>query len=516
MTPPTAGALPTLWETTASVPPLVPLDGDRDTDVCVVGAGIAGLTTAWHLRREGYRVLVLDDGPIAGGETGRTTAHLATAHDDWYHAIERLHGEATMRVVADSFRAGVDRIERIVREEAIACDFARLDGWWFPADAGDARLLRDEADAARRAGFTDVELVTDWPLADRFGTPALRFPAQAQCHVLRYMAGLAEAVTRHGAELAGAAHVVEVHDGTPCRVRTDGGHVVTAKAVVVATNTPINDRVTMHTKQAPYRTYAIAVRVPAGTIPPALYWDTADPYHYVRPFTAHAGHDDELFIVGGADHKTGHGSGTEPGRFAALLDWARHHLGATTLVAQWSGQVMEPVDHLAFIGRNPGDAHVYIATGDSGNGMTHGTIAGMLLADLIAGRESPWARVYDPARITPAAAGEFLKENLDVVAQFADWVTPGEVDDERDIAPGTGALVRHGARKVAAYRAPDGTLVRRSATCPHLGCIVAWNAAEASWDCPCHGSRFAPDGTVLNGPAITPLAPVDTPPSPRG
>jgi len=504
---PSEGARPSAWEATADVPTYPALTADATTDVCIVGAGIAGLTTAWHLLREGRQVLVLDDGPVAGGETGRTTAHLATSVDDYYHEVERLHGADTARQVADSFRAGVDRIEQIVREEGIDCDFVRLDGWWFPSDDEGRGLLARERDAAQRLGLPGVELVDDWPLAGTFPGPGLRFPQQGQFHILRYMAGLARAVERRGGRIHGGTPVVEFHDGEPAWVRTDRGHRVEAREIVVATNTPVNDRVTMHTKQAPYRTYVVGVRVPRGSVPVGLYWDTRDPYHYVRLMDPAGEGDTDVLLVGGEDHKTGQSDGPEERAFDRLAEWAQTHFAARDVVYRWSGQVMEPVDYLAFIGPNPGDRHVWIATGDSGNGMTHGTIAGMLLTELIVGRGSPWAAAYDPSRRTLGAVPEFVKENLNVAEQYTDWLTPGEVDDLAAVPAGEGRLVRRGAQKLAAYRAADGTLSVRSATCTHLGCIVGWNSAERTWDCPCHGSRFATDGTVINGPAVAPLAP---------
>jgi len=238
----------------------------------------------------------------------------------------------------------------------------------------------------------------------------------------------------------------------------------------------------------------IAGPVEPGSIPRALYWDTADPYHYVRLHN-------ELLIVGGEDHKTGQEGDREQDRHLALEEWARVRfpmLGPVT--HRWSGQVMEPIDGVAFIGRNPGrDEHVFIATGDSGQGMTHGTIAGMLLRDLILGVENPWTAVYHPDRKTPAALASFAEEHANMAAQYRDWVTPGEVDDVSQIPAGSGAIVREGLSKVAAYRAPDGQLFRHSATCPHLGAIVRWNADACSFDCPAHGSRFDPFGKVTRG-----------------
>jgi Rieske Fe-S protein len=290
---------------------------------------------------------------------------------------------------------------------------------------------------------------------------------------------------------------------------------VTATAVVVATNTPVNDRFAIHTKQAAYRTYVIGVHVPRDSVPKALYWDTAQeaslangfgpiPYHYLRLQNVSPVQD--LLIVGGEDHKTGQADDPEA-RWNRLEAWTRERFPmATDVTYRWSGQVMEPVDGLAFIGRNPADEpNIYVATGDSGNGMTHGTIAGILLTDLILGRENPWATLYDPARKSLRALGDFAKENLNVAAQYVDWAAAGEVKSAAEIAPGTGGVIRRGLKKVAIYRDEQKSLHEFSAICPHLGCIVAWNSAEKTWDCPCHGSRFDKLGTVINGPALANL-----------
>ena len=499
-----SGSTVSPWMATADVPSFPPLAEDAECDVCIVGAGIAGLTTAYTLARAGKRVIVLDDGPVGGGETGRTTAHLSWALDDYYVEIEKVHGRDGARVAAESHRSAVDRIEAICREEHIECDFERVDGYWFAAKLDDTKLLDAEADAARQAGAV-AERVVGVPGVP-FETPAaLRFPNQGQFHPLKYMAGLARAAVRHGARIHCGSHVAEL-EKKPRRpqVKTSDKHTVTADAVVFATNSPVNDWVAMHTKQAAYRTYAIAVRIPRGSVPRALYWDTESPYHYVR--LANAPDGDVLLIVGGEDHKTGQAADLEV-RFGRLLEWSRRHFPmAGDIAFRWSGQVLEPNDYLAFLGRNPGDENVYIATGDSGHGMTHGTIAGMLIPDLILGVESRWEKLYDPARKTLRSAPEFVKENVNVAAQYRDWVTPGEVSSPDDVKPGTGAIMRDGAKKFAVYRDEEGALHVRSAVCPHLYCIVDWNSVEKTWDCPCHGSRFDAYGRVVNGPAIGDLA----------
>jgi glycine/D-amino acid oxidase-like deaminating enzyme/nitrite reductase/ring-hydroxylating ferredoxin subunit len=508
-----SGASLSLWMATAPLEMPPRLQDDLDVDVAVIGAGIAGLTTAYLLAGEGRSVVVLDDGAIGGGETSRTTGHLASALDDRFHLLEQQHGLAGARIAARSHAAAIDRIEQIVRRERIDCDFARVPGYLFVPPDASPDILTLELDAARRAGL-EVEAIERPPVRSFDFGPALRFGHQARFHVLRYLNGLVAALRRRGGPVLGA-HVEEIRHGAPLRLLTSGGPVVTAAYAVVATNSPFNDRVTMHTKQAAYRTYVVALPVARGAAPDALLWDTPDPYHYVRLCRGQpdwpaklAAHD--WLIVGGEDHKTGQ---PEPygAPFARLEDWARARFPVERgEVLRWSGQVLEPVDGLAFIGHNPvRGERVFIATGDSGNGLTHATLGAQLIADLVQGRHSAWQDLYDPARKTLRAAPDYVRENLNVAAQFVDWFESGEPKSARQLKRGQGAVIRRGLRKVAAYRDTDGTLHQHSAACPHLGCAVAWNAAEQTFDCPCHGSRFDKlDGHPLNGPAASALAPV--------
>jgi len=500
-----------VWMATADVPEPLSLAHNAWAEICIVGAGIAGLTTAYLLAREGKSVIVLDDGPIAGGETCRTTAHLVNALDEPYDDLERLHGERGAQVAAQSHTAAIDRIEAIVNDEQIDCDFERLDGYLVVPPGQPTTHLHTERDAAHRAGLHGVACVERVPYdAYEFGA-ALRFPRQGQFHALKYMAGLAAAVTRRGGSIHAHTHAAKIEGGAGARVETSDGRVVNADAVVVATNTPVNDLVAIHTKQAAYRTYVIAVRVPHGAVPRMLLWDTSAPYHYVRVHTMRDAQglvDDDVLIVGGEDHKTGQAEDFAA-RHRRLEAWTRERFPMAGAIAfRWSGQVMQPVDGLAFIGRNPMDhENVLIATGDSGTGMTHGTIAGMLLTDVIMGRQNPWAALYDPSRISLRTAGRFLQENLNVGAQLADLVTGGDVENRSDIPPGEGAIMRRGFSKVAVYRDENGARHQYSAICPHLGCVVSWNTLEKSWDCPCHGSRFdARDGRPINGPANSGLS----------
>lgn len=490
-----------------------PLDTHMHADVCVVGAGIAGLTTSYMLAREGLSVVVLDDGPVGGGETGRTTAHLSNALDDRYYNLERLHGEHGARLAAESHTAAIDCIERIVREEQIDCDFERLDGYLFvPPDCSQEELKR-ERDAARRAGLTEVEWVDRAPIEDFDTGRCLRFPRQAQFSPLKYLRGLARAVTRERGRIFTGTHADEICGGASARIKMRGGHVVSAGAVVVATNAPVIDRLLVSTREGKYRTYVICAHVPVGSVTRALYWDTPDPYHYVRLQTVRdergsATHD--LLIVGGEDERTGdHDDGDE--RFAELYRWTRRRwpmLGKIEF--QWSGQIVEPTDSVAYIGRMPLDQpNVFIASGDSGHGMTHGTIAGILLTDLIRGRRNEWATLYDPSRLRSAATSAFVNESLNVLAHYTDWLSSGEVNSAEEIKPGEGCIIRRGLTKVAAYRDEGGMLHERQAVCTHAGCPVSWNSTEKSWDCPCHGSRFDRYGSVINGPANRDLARAD-------
>jgi glycine/D-amino acid oxidase-like deaminating enzyme/nitrite reductase/ring-hydroxylating ferredoxin subunit len=494
------------------LPRYEPLRRDITADVCVVGAGIAGLSTAYHLARAGKRVAVIDDGPIGGGETCRTTAHLSFALDDRFHELEKVHGEEGARLAAESHMAAVNRIEQIVTLEEIECDFERLDGYLFSGVHEDRAELDRELEAARRAGLIDVSRVERAPLPDYDTGPALRFPGQGQFHPMKYLVGLARAIEKHGGEIYCGSHVVSVKGGSPASVTSSDGFGVTADAVCVCTNASISDYVQTHAKQAPYRTYVVAFRIPRGAILQALYWDTPDPYHYVRlarlePVEATPTRGEVVYdalIVGGEDEKTGqHDDMAE--RWRCLEQWTRARFPVSDVIHRWSGQVLEPSDYLAWIGRDPGgDQNVYLASGDSGHGITHGTIAGILLSDLVLGRENPWEKLYDPRRIRVSAssAKELIAENLNVAAQYLDYVKPGDVSNLDDIAAGEGGVIRRGRSRVAVYRDESGTLHERSAVCTHMGCVVSWNTAEKSWDCPCHGSRFDPYGKVLNGPAI--------------
>ncbi|MDF2115582.1 FAD-dependent oxidoreductase [Roseiarcaceae bacterium H3SJ34-1] len=499
-----------LWMRMQVAPAAFALNQSLSCDTVVIGSGIAGLSTAYELSQAGQSVIVLDRGPVAGGMTSRTTAHLAPICDDGLSELIKLRGEEMARLFQRSQEAAVDHIEAIVGNHAISCDFRRLDAYLFPALGMDDEAAKEQADReyeAARAAKAEVERARGVPLKGFEAAPVLRYPRQATFHPLKYLTGLVAAIADKGGRLfAGTAvtDIEETADGV--RVKTHGGSSVAAARAVVATNSPIANRLALHSKMAPYRTYAMAFTIPRGALPDALYWDMADPYHYVRlqpgPGTV------DYLIAGGGDHKSGEADDGDV-RFEAIEAWIRQlvpDLGKE--MHRWSGQVLDTIDYCGFIGRNPGSTNVFVATGDSGQGMTHGALAGILLRDLIINGSSPWQEVYAPDRMTPAAVLNYVSENLTAVKSFAEYVTPGELKSVDDLKPGEGGIIRDGLAKIAACRDSDGKLHLSSPICTHLGCHVHWNSTEQCWDCPCHGSHFAPDGTVLNGPAIAPLAPV--------
>jgi glycine/D-amino acid oxidase-like deaminating enzyme/nitrite reductase/ring-hydroxylating ferredoxin subunit len=505
-------AMTSPWRETSKSPSYLPLQEEVHADVCVVGAGIAGLSTAYFLTRAGQKVVVLDDGPVAGGQTEMTTAHLSNAIDERYVRLEKLHGPEGARLAAEAHTRAIDAIESIVREHSISCEFERLDGYLFTPTNEPVAWLKDECDAALRTGAVDVALVERAPLSTFNTGTCLRFARQGQFHPLKYITGLAKAIVAGGGQIYTNTHATSVEGGRPARIAAESGSVI-SNAVVVATHSPVNDRFSLHTKQRAYMSYVVAAAVPKASVERALYWDTLDPYHYVRLRSVHkrtAGESYDLLIVGGEDHETGQADdGLE--RFRRLEQWARERFPSMREVEyRWSGQVFDTIDGLAYIGRNPSDAdNVYVATGFCGQGMTHGTIAGMLISDLILGRENPWTKVFEPSRLTLRAGGEYIRELANMNLQYAAWVTPGDVGSVDEVPPGSGAIMRSGLSKVAVYRDDEGRVHQLSAVCPHLGGIVAWNSTEQTWDCPLHGSRFRNTGEVINGPANSGLTQID-------
>jgi glycine/D-amino acid oxidase-like deaminating enzyme/nitrite reductase/ring-hydroxylating ferredoxin subunit len=498
------------WMETAPAIEAPALNSDVECDVAIVGSGIAGLSTAYELARQGRSVVVIDRGRIGSGMTARTTAHLATELDDFYAELVKVRGEEEARLYHQSQVAAVNRIEAICRDENLDADFKRLDGYLIPTEEGPIADLQEEFEACRTLGV-EVEWCDRAPVPGIETGRCLRFPNQGRFHPTRYLAGLARAIVARGGRLfSDTAHVSDSEDESGVEIVTERGPVIRARSAVFATNSPTNDKVAIHSKQLPDRTYVIAGRVPKGSVPDALIWDTYDAYHYVR--IQELDDAEDLLIVGGEDHRSGEADDMAD-RFTRLSEWTRkRYPGFRRADYSWSGQVLEPIDFMPFSGRNPGNRNVYIHTGDSGQGITNGVAGSLTIAPLILGEDSRFADLLDPDRKSAGAldsVGEFVRGQIGAAKNLAEHLGPGELGSVDELKPGEGGIIRRGLAKIAAYRDESGAVVERSATCTHLGCIVHWNSFERCWDCPCHGSQFGPRGDVLNGPAVQPLAKAD-------
>ena len=495
------------WSHQVEMPKFMNLNRDFETEVCVVGGGIAGLTTAYLLIQEGKKVCVLEASDQGRGQSGRSTAQFTSAVDNRYFILEKILGLDSTKKIARSHRAAIRLVQEIVRKEKIECDLDVVDGYLITANhLGEA--LENELRAANRAGIEDAVLVENAPLPFHSG-PAIRFPKQLQLHPLKYLKGLAEAIQTKGGAIFTHSHVSEIRGGSDATVITSDGYRVNCKSIVVATHVPINNLFAIHNKQTAFRTYVIGAKVPVGSISKSLFWDMMDPYHYIRTQKLENDPDHVLLLVGGEGHRTGLDENPEE-NYIHLESWIRDHFPmAKDFNYRWSGQILEPFDGMAYLGHNPLDRkNVYVITGDSGDGMTHTTIGGMIISDQILNRKNPWEEVYSPSRFSVKAIREYLKENLETVSNYSDWMKEQQEEDYDSIPAGQGSVFRRGMKMVAAYKDDNHQVHLRSATCPHLGGVVQWNKSEKSWDCPCHGSRFDAKGKLLEGPANEDLKPI--------
>ena len=503
-----AGTLP-YWIDSTALPRFSPLERDIDVDVAVVGGGITGLTAAFLLSAAGRRVAVVERDRCAQFDTGHTTAHVTMVTDLRLTELVDRFGRTHAQAVWDSGLAAIAQIDRIVREQKIDCAFAQVEGY-LHAPAGEptqkqADELRAEADLATELGF-DAAFVDQVP---HVGGPGIQFADQARIHPLKYLAGLAKAITANGGEIFEKSNAEEFFD-EPLGLRANG-HRVRCREIVIATHNPLvgvagmTSATLFQTKLALYSSYVVAGHVPRGTVPDALFWDTGDPYQYLR---IDPQGDRDLVIFGGEDHKTGQMSDTDV-CFTRLEHALARRVPRISLSHRWTGQVIETPDGLPYIGAMTD--HQYAATGFSGNGITFGTLAGMMACDGVLDRRNPWTDLFDVDRKKIGSAWNYIKENADypyylIRDRFAG--TNGR--SLRGIRRGHGKVIEYQGQSVAAYRSENGALTVKSATCTHLGCLVSWNAAERSWDCPCHGSRFSVDGRVIGGPAEAPLADIKT------
>ncbi len=495
-----SGAGGSLWLATAQAMAYPALDFDLEVDVAVIGGGIAGISTALALKRDGARVAVLERGAVAGGATGFTTAKVSALQETKLSGIRKLHGETGAAAYAQASLAAVERMGAVVEEEGIECGWERATAYTYAADEAQVDAVEQEAEVARVAGL-DVETTAETPLPFPVAR-AVRLEHQAQLHPVRYVRGLAAAVDGGGSFVFESTAVTDVHEGAPCRVTADGGATVTARDVVVATNYPLLDRGLFFARTEAARSYVVAARVRGDALEGMLI-TAGEPGRSLRSFRDG---DDAWLLVGGEGHLTG-SEEARPERYAALERFASAHFDVTGIEYRWSTQDGMPTDELPYIGPyTPMSSHLLVAGGFQKWGMTSATIAATVLADRLAGRENPHAGVFDPNRITMRSAPEVVKAQLWVARHLVgERLTSADVSSADDVPAGEARVVRSGLGKIGVFRDEDGVAHGVSLRCTHLGCLLHFNGAERSWDCPCHGSRFGIDGEVLAGPAVDAL-----------
>jgi glycine/D-amino acid oxidase-like deaminating enzyme/nitrite reductase/ring-hydroxylating ferredoxin subunit len=486
-----------VWIDTGPEPPALPrLEGNVTADVAVLGGGIVGITTALLLSEAGMRVVLLDANRLACGVSGFTTAKVSSQHGMIYAQLRSSFGAQGARTYGEANEAALAWIADRVEQDGIDCDFRRQASYAYLGPGADRAQAEREAEAAIEAGLP-AALVDETPLPYPVAA-AVRFDDQAEFHPRKYLLALAAQLEAVGCEIYEHSHAVEVDDDEQCVVKTPGGSV-TADRVVVATHYPFLDRAFAFARVHPRRSYALVCRI-AGEPPPGMFISGDSPTRSVRAVPLDG---EELLLVGGEGHKTGEGGDTEE-RYRTLERFAREHWDVRSVDYRWSSQDGTTIDGVPYVGPiMPHNDRVLMATGFAKWGMTNGTAAALMLADRLLGRENPWASLFNPNRVNARSAVKFVEENAQVGLHFiGDRLTKRGSRPLEDLAPGEGDIVQYAGEKVAGHRRDDGTLVAVSPLCTHLGCQVNWNSAERSWDCPCHGSRFDPDGNVLQGPAV--------------
>lgn len=501
--PDSLGTHQSFWIASTLQSSYAPLTQDIEVDVAIVGAGLAGITAAMLLKKAGKTVAVLEAGQVAEGVSGHTTAKVTSLHQLKYATLIKEIGEEKARLYGESNQAAVEQVATLVAEEQIDCDFARKSAYTFAETPETLNKVEQEVEAAQRLGLP-ATFVTTTPLPFAI-EGAVKFSHQVQFHPRKYILALAAKIHGDGCSVFEQTRVETVDGENPCRVRTTQGATVTAQDVIIATNLPILDQGLFFAKSYPKRSYLIGARIDPAQAPDGMFIGTGENYRSMRATPTDDG--GMMLMIGGEGHKVGEVSESEH-PFERLADYARQRFGLETIDYRWSTQDMVSFDKLPYIGKlTPLHQHTYVATGFSLWGMSNSTLSGMILRDLLLGQSNPWADLYEATRPTPFITQDSIKNNLEVGTHWVGDRFKGLFSDPDSLSAGEGKLVTVEGQKVAAYRDQAGALHQVSAVCPHLGCIVAWNAVENSWDCPCHGSRFDPDGHILQGPAVHGLKP---------
>lgn len=497
------------WLSTSRLRELPALAGNLEVDVAVVGAGNTGIVTAYLLKRAGLKVALLERDRCGGNDTAHTSAHLTYITDLRVRELVRRIGRDSAQAVLDSGQAALLQIADIVHAERIACAFSTVPGFLHSSidDERDERdAFKEEAELASDLGY-EAHYMDSVPL---FKRPGIRFPGQARFHPLKFIGGLLKRIAGEGSHIFERSEVTGFSE-EPLSVKANG-HSVRCNYIVIATDVPLQGNTGLvsatlfQSKLAPYTSYVISARVPPGSVPDALFWDTSDPYYFLRREVRGA---QEYAIFGGCDHKTGQHD--DPlAQYARLEARLRTRVPQAKVVHRWSGQVIEAVDGLPYIGETA--PRQFVATGFSGNGLTFGTLAAMMACDAALGRKNPWSELYHVDRKRFGAIFNYLAENADYPYYIArEWLRRAEETEPDALRPGEGKLLKIDGKKMAVYKAKNGTITKLSPVCTHLGCAVRWNDADSTWDCPCHGSRFRATGEVLAGPAERGLKPAEEP-----
>lgn len=496
---------PSVWQATATLPRRPPPEAGSHADVVVVGGGITGLTVGLLLAEEGRRVAVLEGRRLGAGATGGSTGKLTSQHGLVYRRLAERHGDDVARLYGAMNQEAIDAVRTFADRYAIDAGLVEDDAFVYTERAEQVDDLREEAATAARLGLP-ASFTTSTPLPFEVAG-AVRFTGQARFSPVAYLHGLADAIETHdGCSVHEEAHVVAVRDRGPAVVVETGRGSITADHVILATLAPILDRGLEFARMEPSRTYGAAVRTEPGSVPDGMYLSAEEPTRSTRRFDGPSG--TYLIVVGDA-HRTGADPDTVR-HHEALERYADERFGAVDVVHRWSAQDFVSVDALPFVGSTPLAPRISVATGFSKWGLSGGTAAARVLADTLAGRPNPAAAMLDPRRgnLRASAVG-LAQHNLTAAGHFVGDRVRSATTSIDDIPPGGAAIVRRGLEYLAVSRDDTGAVTACSAVCSHLGCLVRWNTAERSWDCPCHGSRFSPDGEVLEGPASRPLRPRD-------